>query len=74
MNPNDKKEALNDNEKQTYDMSQEAPIKHRFEKIIGNELHCILHSTCTVIRIKPTEVLEKDADGNLQLVDKAVAA
>lgn len=58
-------------EPELYDIGKEVEIEHRFEKIIGNELHCITHDKCTTIRIKPTEVLEKGADGQLHLVDKA---
>jgi hypothetical protein len=57
---------------QSYDMSQETPVEHRFDCIVGNELRCSLHNgQCNVIIIKPTQVLEKGSDGLLHLIDKA---
>lgn len=53
------------------DLSAVEHTAHTYDHIVGNELHCSTHQTCTVIRVKPTEVLEKGADGTLQLVDKA---
>lgn len=55
---------------QFYDLSKEHAVKHQHDTIVGNELRCRLHSHCTVIMIKPTQVLERDANGVLQLVDK----
>lgn len=57
-------------EPQLYDMSKEQPVKHQHDTIVGNELRCSVHSHCSVILIKPTQVLERDANGVLQLVDK----
>lgn len=55
---------------QLYDMAKEKPVTHSHDTIVGNELRCSLHAACTVILIKPTQVLERDANGVLQLVDK----
>lgn len=60
-----------DIETQTYDLNSAVPIEHRHELIVGNELRCTLHDgTCPVIRVKPTEVLERNDAGELVLVDK----
>ena len=53
------------------DMAAITPTAHRFEKIVGNELRCTLHAAgCPVIYVKPTQVLERNANGELELIDK----
>lgn len=54
------------------DMAAVTPTAHRFEQIVGNELRCTLHGdgNCPVLFIKPTEVLEGNEAGELELVDK----
>lgn len=68
---NDKEEEIVN--EQVFDLSNLTPIDHVFEHIVGNQLICTLHNSqnCPSITVKPTEVLEFDEDGRLQLVDKA---
>lgn len=55
---------------QFYDIAAEQALEHKYTRIIGNELRCEEHDgLCTVIRIKPTQALEMDEHGELQLVD-----
>lgn len=56
---------------QLVNMSDVVAPQHTFNRIIGNQLMCSTHTTCTSITIKPTEVLEPNENGELVLVDKA---
>ncbi len=65
-------EETKPNDTQIYDLNESQPMEHRYNHIVGNELRCTMHGEayCPVIRIKPTQVLELDTEGVLQLVDK----
>lgn len=58
---------------ETFDLSNVTPVNHTFERIVGNQLVCTEHNSldCPSITVKPTQVLEFDKEGRLQLVDKA---
>lgn len=57
---------------QLFDMSNLPAIHHKFDHIIGNQLMCSVHDTCTSITISPTAVFEPNAKGDLVLVEKLV--
>lgn len=58
-------------EPELYDMGSVTPTEHRHDYIVGNELRCTLHDgKCPTIHVKPTMVLERNAEGVLELVDK----
>ena len=56
-----------------YDMNKSVPVQHRFDFIRGNQLVCTLHNSdgCPSMTIKPTEVLERNKHGQLELIDRA---
>lgn len=57
----------------TFNIDDFVPQLHRFEKIIGNQLLCTSHTSpdCPRLTIKPTQVLERNSKGELELIDKA---
>jgi len=59
-------------ETQTIDLSQLPTTTHNFDHIVGNQLMCSLHDTCTSITVSPTAVLEPNEKGELQLVEKGI--
>jgi hypothetical protein len=65
----DEPEELQQPPAETFDMSKNTPVEHRYDKIIGNELLCTLHENahCPVIYVKPTEILVRDEEGTLHL-------
>lgn len=57
---------------QMINLAEATPIDHVFDYIVGNQLTCRGHGgNCPIITVAPTQVLEFDTDGRLQLVDKA---
>ena len=55
---------------QAIDLSQLPDQEHKFQRIVGNRLECVMSGHVDGIFIKPTQVLERDKKGVLQLVDK----
>lgn len=59
-------------ETQTFSLTDVPTITHSFDHIVGNQLMCSSHDTCTSVTVSPTVVLEMNEKGEMQLVDKAV--